>query len=297
MKYWMRTVDMVIVPVLILILFAAPLHARLQASTNYLLVEHPERLVVYNRYQQHITPEEQKLFMPFIPMKILDASAMLNDGFTSCMKIEFQARIFYLLKDDILEGAGKRALGFVRIVKNAVEVNDTVRLVSTKLMMFSPDKKKHHLLQSGKILVRYFCQRKQIFVKLTGQRTEYGWINVSEKKNGKEYIALRPDQNHEEDALLSEGMQKRIQSKFIEANKALKDLFAYFNHEAKAQKIVPQWRAISLECPYMYALEPEDYAGQFAESTNYLASDIDNILLGTNFTVVSHPGKIEINLK
>ena len=84
-------------------------------------------------------------------MKILDAAATLNDGFTACMKIEIQGRVFYLLKDDVLEGSGRRKLGFMRIVKDVTVLNDTVRLTSSNLMFYSPDQKIHHALQAGKV--------------------------------------------------------------------------------------------------------------------------------------------------
>jgi hypothetical protein len=297
LKNCVRTGTNLAALVLAMVLHVVPLQARIQGSTDYLLVEHVERLIVYNRYQQHITPEEQKLITPFVPIKILDAEAKLNDDFTPCMKAEIQGHVFYLLKNEAFDVPGNIKLGIMRIFKHVTVLNDTVRLTSSKKIAFSsPDQNIRHPLQAGKVLLRYFRDGKKTFIKLIGQRPEYGWVNFSDK-NRKEYIVLDQKKSQNSDFSLSAAIQKRIQSKLIEANKALNNLFIYFNSETNTRKTAPQWRFVAFERQYVCILEPEEYAEQYAASSQYLAGEIESVLLGTNCGTVGSPGKIEIHSK
>lgn len=297
LKNCARTGNNLAVSALVVVLYVLPLQARVQVSADYLLIEHVERLIVYNRYQQHTTPEEQKIFTPFIPMKILDAEAKLNDDFTPCMKVEIQGHVFYLLKNEALDFSNKSKLGTMHIFKNVTVLNDTVRLTSSKIVFISPDQKIDYPLQASKILLRYFRDGKKTFVKLIGQRPDYGWVNFSDRKNAKEYIALYSKKSLDSSSPLSDEIRKRIQSKLIETNKALNNLFTYFNSETNTRKIAPQWRLVAFERQYACILEPEEYAEQYAESSQYLAGEIESILLGTNYNTVRFPGKIEIRSK
>jgi hypothetical protein len=292
----MGTGNIYIFSVLVMAFFAVPLSARFQTSTEYLLVEHVERLLVYNRYQQHISKEEQRMITPFVPMKILDAKATLNDDFTPCLKVEIQGSVFFLLQNDVREFPNKSKLGFVHIYNHAALVNDTIRLTSSTITFTSPDQKKNRLMQKGNILIRCFRDKKNTFVKLNGLRQEYGWV-VLPDRNKEEYIVLSAKERSDPGYFLSNEIQKRIQSKLAEANRTLNDLFAYFNSETNARKAVPRWRFVVLDQQYVCMLEPEEYTERYAESTRYLAGDIDNILHGTNYTTVSAPGKIEIRFK
>ena len=275
-------------------LFAVPMRARLQQpSIDYLLVEHVENLLIYNRYQQRITPEERKLIAPFSPMKILDAAAKLNDDFTPCLKIEIRGNVYYLIKVDDLELLGKNKLGMMHVYKDVIPLSDTVRLAAAKMNLITPDKKTIKL-QRGKILERYFRLGQKTYVRLVGLRPQYGWIDLSDTNK---YIVIGTKKTPNSDLPLTDAMQKRIQSKLIEANTALKALFAYFNAETNTRKNVPQWRFIALDRQYSCVVEPAEYAEKYPESTRYLAGDIDNILLGTNYDAAGSPGKIDIRQK
>jgi hypothetical protein len=52
-----------------------------------------------------------------------------------------------------------------------------------------------------------------------------------------------------------------------------------------------------LDRQYACVLEPEGYAEQYPESTRYLAGDIDNMLIGTNYRAAGSSGMIEIRQK
>jgi hypothetical protein len=284
--------------ILALGLFAVPLRAQgPHAAGDFLIVEHGERLVLYNRYQQQITPEERKWITPFVPIKILDAASKLNDDFTPCMSVEIHGHAFYILQNDAREFPDKRKLGFMHIYKNASVLKDTVRLISSGVTFYSPDQHESRPLLKGNILERYFREGKNTFVGVLGKQSEYGWVNFAEMKNAKAYRVLSSTKNPTPYLPLSDVVQKRIRSKLKEANKTLEELFAYFNAETSARKTVPQWQFVVSEEQYACVLEPEGYAEHYKESTKYLAGEIDDLLLGTNLKTVAIPGKIDIRFK
>jgi hypothetical protein len=280
------------------LLFAVPVRARPRHdSADYLLIEHVERLLLYNRYQQRMSPEERKLIAPFSPMKILDASAKLNDDFTPCTKVEIQGSVYYLMKDEKSGGlaiTGNNMPGLMQVYKDAAVENDTVRLTAGKTKLISPDKTRTTDVQKGNFLERYFRAGGKTFVRLLGIHPEYGWVDFPDK-NG--YVVTGTKKEPDSDLTLSSAVQKRIQSRLFEANAALKELFAYFNSETNAGRNAPHWKFIVLERQYACVLEPEGYAEQYPESTRYLAGDIDNMLIGTNYRAAGSSGMIEIRQK
>ena len=53
-----------------------------QPWRDVLIVEHPERLVVFSKYQQRLTPDEYRRLPPFAPMVLQREHDHLGDGFT-----------------------------------------------------------------------------------------------------------------------------------------------------------------------------------------------------------------------
>jgi hypothetical protein len=71
----------------------------------------------------------------------------------------------------------------------------------------------------------------------------------------------------------------------------------YFNKQSNEKKPVLQWHFIESEKSVAYVLEPQSYSSSFPETDRYITRDLDNILLGTLYTMSYAPGKIEIQQK
>jgi hypothetical protein len=96
---------------------------------------------------------------------------------------------------------------------------------------------------------------------------------------------------------LQDKTRGRIETKFKEVNTLLANIFMYFNKQSDENKPVPQWRPVESERSVAYILEPQSYGSSFPETDRYITRELDNILIGTVYTMSYIPGKIEIQQK
>ncbi|MCX6120144.1 MAG: hypothetical protein NTX44_00790 [Ignavibacteriales bacterium] len=273
---------------------AAPQHSK--AAAEYLIVEHSDQLLIYNKYQQRITRQEKEAFVPFVPLRILDSRGVLNDNYTPCMKVELNGSIFYLIKNDrtTLIGAGK--LGLNQIYGNVTLLHDTVQLITKRsAVLISPDNTQRVDLRNGEKLIRYFQKGDQTYIRPLVASLRFGWARLDGT------VRALPPQGKERDNNKNTGVPdktlERIEMKFREVNTLLANIFMYFNKQSNPKKSIPQWHSIESERSVAYVLEPALYGSYFSESDRYLIRDLDNILVGTVYSMSYTPGKIEIRQK
>ena len=101
-------------------------------TTNFLIVQQPDHLVVYDSFQQSITSLQQSAIRPFTPMKILVQRTTLGDGLTPCMKVDIDGEEFYLLRDESGKLAGWKTLGEVKTFSNKKLLGDTIAILASR---------------------------------------------------------------------------------------------------------------------------------------------------------------------
>lgn len=265
-----------------------------QASSDYLIVEKSDELLVYNKYQQRITQSEQKLFIPFIPLKIIEHNATLGDNFTLCSRIEVNGITYYLIKNDVNSYAGTTNAGLLNLIRKAEDLNDTIRVLSgKKIELMSPDLNHSIFLGNQVKLIRYFQNGNHVYVITLNKLAKYGWVNVDD-----EYEIWHETKQNDKPLFQSkEQIVKQITSKLEEVNKLLSDLFLIFNKETIKTKTPPQWRKIKSGSSVLFLFEPKYYQQYYQESNTQLKSDIQSILSSSKYTAKILPGSIEIKEK
>ncbi len=263
-------------------------------SPDYLLVERVDRLVIQNKYQQDVTGKEQQLLTPFIPIRILKADDLLGDGFTRCMKVEIGGEVFYLLKDESGKLARSGALGFERTYSNTSELLDTVQ-VNVSSLRFSPPGSSPRAIQAAQKLVRIFRHGAQTFCEIPGNPTQYGWVDFSGTKEGKEWKLERSIIKVLQ-SIPSDIIQK-IQTRLDETNRVLSRLFGHFNRETGLQKTPPQWTSEILPKSMSCTLTGTTSVEAYDLSTRYLLKDVENLVLGSGLEVVSTSGKLVVRVR
>jgi hypothetical protein len=275
------------------------LHVQAQHSktaAEYLIIEHVDQLLVYNKYQQRITKQEKGAFVPFVPMRILESNGVLSDSYTQCMKVELNRNIYYLIKNNGTTLMGAEKLGLNQIYRNVVLLQDTVQLIiKSNAVLISPDYTQRIALRKGEKLVRYFQDDDLTYIRPLAAPIRFGWARLG----GMVYTT--PLQGKELDEHTRTGIQdktlERIEMKFSEVNTLLINIFMYFNKQSFQKKGVPQWHSFESERSITYVLEPQSYRSSFPESDRYLSRDVDNILIGSSYIMTYVPGKIEIRQK
>jgi len=227
---------------------------------------------------------------------VLDSGGVLNDNYTPCMKVELDESIFYLIKNDADSFMGAENIGFNHLYKNAVSLQDTVQVSSNNgTVLISPDKTQRFALQKDEKLIRYFQDGDLTYIRLLFKASRYGWARLGRSVHV--IHAQEKDREITANTALQDKTRGRIETKFKEVNTLLANIFMYFNKQSDENKPVPQWRPVESERSVAYILEPQSYGSSFPETDRYITRELDNILIGTVYTMSYIPGKIEIQQK
>jgi len=279
------------------VLFIPPAQARQsKAAAEYLVVEHTGQLLIYSKYQQQIHQQEKETFIPFLPLRVLESRGVLNDNYTPCMKVELDGSIFYLIKNDADSFMGSENIGFNHLYKNVISLQDTIEVTSPAgVVLFSPDKTQRFAVPKDEKLIRYFQDGSQTYVRLLFKSSQYGWVRLGSS------VHVIHGQERDREITANNAVQDktrgRIEAKFKEVNTVFANIFMYFNKQSAEKKTVPQWRSVESERGIAYILEPQSYGSSFPETDRYITRELDNILIGTPYTMSSSPGRIEIQQK
>jgi hypothetical protein len=259
---------------------------------SFLVLQHPGRLLVFNKYQQQATEAQLKLLAPFAPMRILKSDALLADGFTPCMQVELGGEIFFLLKDKRGKLISSGPPGFEQTFRGATLLLDSVQILIGRSVRFSPIDASPEFLQPGEKVVRIFRYRDAVYCARAGVTPAYGWAGLTGKGGGKFWrvIAAQGSLRTSIPPLIVE----RIRSRVTGMNQLLVRLFEHFNTETHQQKAVPRWTMETLHGAISCTLDGAPQGEYLERSTPYLVRDIENIVLGSSLEVSHAPGKIEI---
>ena len=279
------------------VLFIPPAQAgQSKAAAEYLVLEHTGQLLIYSKYQQQIHQQEKEAFVPFLPLRVLESSGVLNDNYTPCMKVELDGSIFYLIKNDADSFMGSENIGFNHLYKNVISLQDTIEVTSPAgVVLFSPDKTQRFAVPKDEKLIRYFQDGSQTYVRLLFKSSQYGWVRLGSS------VHVIHGQERDREITANNAVQDktrgRIEAKFKEVNTVFANIFMYFNKQSAEKKTVPQWLSVESERGIAYILEPQSYGSSFPETDRYITRELDNILIGTPYTMSSSPGRIEIQQK
>ena len=93
---WHRPLAFLIWTILLTAIFLTPV---ISQTFDVVIIEKPRYLTAYNAFQQSLASSQLAMFQPFVPMKILNTRDVFSDGLTSCMKIDVDGHIYFLLNN------------------------------------------------------------------------------------------------------------------------------------------------------------------------------------------------------
>jgi hypothetical protein len=267
-----------------------------RGSDEFLIVERPARLVVLNRYQQNLTPNELTLLQPFVPMKILRSRDLLGDGFTPCTRVEIGGTEFFLIREDAGLLAGETHAGALTTTAGFSHPWDTVHVLRNGGLRFSaPSGQGESFLAAGERIVRIFTHSGRTYVKRSGGARVYGWVNLAPDAEGRLWSLSHLVPTAE--STIPVRIRDSVQAALSRTNALLVNLYAYFNGTSRQHRATPRWQmepeGTVLRCTLLDGSPERD----FAESTRYLVRELENHVLGTDFGVFQYPRGIEIRPK
>lgn len=266
------------------------LPARARGGEAFLIVERPGSLVLYDRYQQSMSPRDRAALPPFLPMHILSPRTLLGDGVTRCMNVEVQGVPFYLLLEPGDRLAGEGDAGHVARYSGVLQLDDTVIVLAGGRIAFGPpDGGRSQMLDAGERLFRSFSDGIRTYAQRLSATGGFGWITLEERERNRTWRDVR--RRGIAAPVITERLRDSVRSRIAGVNRVLAVLYSYFNMSMHVHREPPRWtvRAAgdSVVCTF------GDPAG-WSESTRWLAKDLESLVLGSGLAVTSTPGRIVI---
>jgi hypothetical protein len=266
-------------------------------SADFMIAALPKAFIVLDHYEQPLSGAKKARLIAYSPFLIINEEGMLGDQITPALQFSLHGQTFFLLRDEEGNFAGDKTGQAHKIYKNCTQLNDTVQVVRDRAVLLSeqyPAAGSRVFLKKRDRLLRVFKYRNSYYVLRTGESPRYGWCSVSARhawrvlKEKKDTVSV----------LFSPMLKERILDRVASANTAYEKYFNYFNQKSSNPKTVPEWQCASNDTAISCVLDSKDIApAMLKESTRYLVSDLENLLIGKPFLVAYKAGEIIIQLK
>jgi hypothetical protein len=262
----------------------------LSQSVDFLVVEKPRHLVVYNAFQQ--IEKNPKALRPLEPMIIRNPHQLLSDGVTAGMNAEVGGETLYLLLEKRGRLANLNKLGYTKLFSSKRFLSDTVEILSAKRMVMSGVLSNRNIaLTAGDRIVRYFTEKKLVYGKLIGTPARYGWIEFPRGREGSWWRVLRI---RKDVPPLPPHTIQRITGTMNEINSKLKQLHRIFGEETGTTLPLPQFHIVQTDSLTTITLLPANASVHYRQSLAAFHSRVQVSLLGTGYTAVLKNSSMEI---
>ncbi len=266
------------------------------SASAFLVAERPDRFLIYNKYQQTITPRERSLLAPFVPMRIIKINDLLGDGFTPCTTVEIMGDLFYIVKGKDGELSGADRAGAIRRFSDAQVLSDTIIVLANgSFSVVAPEGNAHQTVRRGERLVRCFREGDRTFVGTMDQPPLYGFVDLPASAQRQAWDIARSEE--EGPTAIPERILAAVQDNIQEVNRVYLGLYAFFNEQTGEQRPAPHWSVSSSRRAIVCTLINRPPGADLSQSTRYLVKDLQNALLGTALRVSSVPDRIEIRME
>ncbi|MFH0736669.1 MAG: hypothetical protein V1773_00970 [bacterium] len=261
-----------------------------QKIADFVIIEKPQNLVIYNKFKQAISGNQKQLFSSYKPYQVKKSSGLFNDGVRGYMELDVNNESYYFVKDANGDYYNKAKSGEWFFFNDKKTYYDSIIvLTNNKLLFYNMIQKKEIFLNEGDVLIRIFEDANLFYCKLVKNNT-YGKVNLSGGNNS--FFNIINNKKANRAKIISSELKEKIAAKFNESNKLFKKLYAFFNTENEKNLIAPLW--VIKTNNYSIEAVLTHYSNTFENSNKYLINQIQNIVLGTDLKVKLSANKIII---
>jgi hypothetical protein len=254
-------------------------------TADYWIIENPSALVIYNQYEQRLTSADKSLFRHFSAWQILSQDQLLSDQYTHVARTRHDQQIYYLQLADGKNLVNREQAGNIEMIKNARALGDTIRIKKGgRLSLKSGNKLRK--LSEGMLFQRLFNEGSETFVQeLDG--TVSGWL----KGSLTDFEIFHTDKKA---AAYEAKLFDQVNRIFQSYNQRLEKLFAHLNKRYNKSLPPPKWERNVSSSLLAYSLHPASYQTQFPVTRTFLIQELNDLLHGSEYTLVLDEASITI---
>ncbi len=274
-------------------LLSASLFAAQPSTADFLIIERPQALTIFNQFQQTLTSEQKAALGSFAPLQIIEPQALLGDEITLALKGKINGQYFYLLQNADRQIVNRNFAGLVKRYRRCTVLNDTVRILKKNIRLFAPwtpGLRTIRKLGKEQLLHLIFKTKGYYYVRLIPDKSVYGWLSASAARYCRKTAVLPVIKSSLPEARL----RQRIENRFMAANRKYGVLFSYFEGKGYAARPVPRWQNEAGRRKLIFRLQPSESAAGLKRSTEILLRDVQGDLIGSGWRARYEKGQIII---
>lgn len=260
-------------------------------TVDYLIISDPQKLSIFNQFEQALSDKEFSRFYPFSPLQIINRKETLGDQITEALKCNYLGTTYFILTDNKGEPRSSSSSIYKKIFRNCNILNDTVT-INKNMNVYErfPASGKIHNCKIGQSIIRIFRHSDYVYVFIP-ENKQFGWTgNITGlfKKSQKKHLG--------ESVLEIDDIVDIVDSRLKSVNDDYEIFFNYFNNLTQQGKAIPEWTIINDGKQLRCKLNASGHISeQLSQSTRYVVQDIEQMLLGKPFVVQYASGEIIIN--
>lgn len=250
-------------------------------KADYLIVEKPAALTIFNRFRQTLAPTEKNKMPRFSAFRIIENKITLNDQITEVSKVEWNHESFFLLLDSEGQIKNLDSAGFTRFFQNARVVDDTVQTLEGHTVQLSPigESSARQALPAGTLVKRIFLWRERYLAQNLQSTSPPGWLNKSDRHKWE----IRQRQLPAERSTLAQDLIDRLRLRVESANRSYLNFFSHFNKQGARHIAVPRWNFFKDENRLRFQFSDPALLERLPHSTAQLLSELNNMIIGLNW--------------
>ena len=260
---------------------------------DFLIIENPAALKIYDRYQQELSGSEKSGRLAFAPLRIINENELLGDQITTSVHVRLGSRSdYFIIKDNSAEMFNQSGAGKIEKLKNCTLINDSILIKKDKtltLKTFSTNIK----LPAGSRLLRIFRYKNRYYVYLYSPQKSYGWLTLN--NTGAWEIIKQKESLKADNEFLSIDMRSDILTIFKNVNRLYERYFDFFNQKTLKHDSAPRWDVQISDKAVQAAFQPDSLLNEFKSSTAFTRRQLENALIGTSYRITMQGNRLIIS--
>jgi hypothetical protein len=250
---------------------------------DFLLIENAEPLKIYDHYQQELTNELKKSLISSAPLQIIAPNELLGDQLTHAFHIKSGGRNdFFIINDKNGKILNREKAGELKIFRNCKIIGDSIYIKKSGIIKLNT-RLGSVILPTGAKLIRFFKYRNRYYALQTSPLEQYGWIRLS-VRSAWDKLEATPENGSTAGKIPLSRMREMILTIFHKENRLYQKYFDYFNRRTLKNLQPPQWE-IEFDTERITAFFPDSLLSQFRQSVDYAKRQVENVLMGSAYTV------------
>ncbi len=267
--------------VLVLLIYLTLLAAVNAQAVTYLVVEHPEQLVILDSYQRLLNTNQKQAWGTFVPLQI-DRMLVLPDGISRAYRALWRGRSFYVLLNEKGEVKNLEKSGFHRWYDGVKAISDTVEIVTRSgARLLHPEKwTQLRRVAQGAKLIRFFKKGKYYYVGTLDRPPQFGWV-IGSPRLWQKRLKSTPTDNQQK---LLQNLRFFVERK----NRIYRNFFRFFvstgNSRIKTSP-EPQWEIVAEKEGWRLQFSRPELLKRWPDSRALFKSELQNLVAASGFKV------------